>query len=155
MRNSTKSWCNSVYCTSEWHQCQLCELEVLFGEGNSDNCDCENYSERYMFYRERYAADDYPEDIENQRDRPAAVIDLLAEGTEGERRKFEALYADRYSDDCNAPEHSGERPRYAGHESAEDKPDYVSKTAHFYHLNNHYTAHPLFCQSDEKLIYSK
>ncbi len=90
-----------------------------------------------MFYGERDPGDQDPDHIYDERDRPAAIDDLLAKREEGHRRKLKTLDAIWDPDDRDAPQTPREHPAQPADTAPKDKPQKISKTTHFPILSYH------------------
>jgi len=120
----------SDYSRAERHQRQLCKFEALQSERYADDRNAKYQAYRGGFDCERYAEEYQPQYVCDKRYRPAAVLDLASEREKAKFREFKALDPERYSHNCQTADQSRQCPSETQKKSAEQKPDYIAKTAH-------------------------
>lgn len=125
-----------VRCLNLPHRCperqkrKFCDLEELPAEGNSDDCDAAQNADYGIADCHRDSRHNQPDDVCKQADRPATVHNFLPKWKECQSGKLEALQADWYPDDGDAPQAPCRKPCQPAQKSAADKPQYVSQYAH-------------------------
>ena len=107
---------------AEWLQGQTCDLEELFSEWNADDRHAENQSDEEIDQRKQDAAEDKPQNVQQERNTAAVMIHFFAERIQRNAGKFEALYADRNADNCHTPSGTDQKPSDCTDQAAEDDP---------------------------------
>jgi hypothetical protein len=118
----------------EWHQRELYQLEMLSGEGYSNDGNGEEEGENEMHQRGVQAAAEQPNDITKKIDAPHAMPrghDLLAERPKHQPRKLETLHPKWDPDHRQAKHKPTDNVPHRGKESATDQPYKVSYKIHW------------------------
>jgi len=104
----------------------------LQAEGYAYNCNAAYKADAKSRCRKFYPAEYYPQNIQKQAARPAAVYNFLSEGEKRDFRHFEALDTDGDTRDSDAPQKPHYEPEQKHNKPAENDPDYVADKFHKY-----------------------
>ncbi len=113
---------DSFYGSSERPQGKFRDLEKLFPERNSDNCNAQKQAKKEIAEGQQPSAHEEPDDVQEERDRFPFIPNLLAKRIQRNAGKFEALQADRKPDNADTPQTTGKDPAECTKKSAKHDP---------------------------------
>ena len=95
-----KRFCNNG---AERGEREPCELEELHAERYAHDRDAPQQAESRVYYRHFQPAEEKPKHVDDKWKGSALIYDLFAERPERKPRELEALEADGYTEDRDAP----------------------------------------------------